>query len=296
MNKIKSMTGFGRAEASDEKHKITVEMKAVNHRYLDLSIRMPRKLNLFEARIRTLVKSYAVRGKVDLFVTCEDFSEEALALKYNETLAGAYVDYIQQMSQKFGIPNDLTAGRLAGFPEVLVMEHPEEDEETLWPLLEEALQKAGEAFAEQKTHEGERLAQDILQKLTDMEEQVSFIEERSPEVVKAYEERMAERMRELLEQTEVDEARLMTEAAIFADKTCVDEETVRLRSHITAMRQSLSKGTPEGVGRRLDFLAQEMNREANTTLSKCNDMDISATAITLKTEIEKIREQVQNIE
>ena len=293
---VKSMTGFGRAEAADERHKITVEIKAVNHRYLDLSLKMPKKFNLFESRIRALIKEYAERGKVDLFITCEDFAEDTFVLHYNAALAAEVVRGCRQMSEEFGLPFDLSASRLASFPDVLTMERQEEDEETVWPLLEQALREAGSAFAAQRTAEGAHLAEDILKKLTGMEEAVAEIEKCSPEVVAAYRERLAAKMKELLETPTVDEARLMTEVAIFADRTCVDEETVRLRGHIEAMRRTLTAGTGESVGRKLDFLAQEMNREANTTLSKCNNMDISATAISLKTEIEKIREQVQNIE
>lgn len=293
---VKSMTGFGRKETADERHKITVEMKAVNHRYLDINIRMPRKFNLFEARIRSLVKEYAERGKVDIFISCEDFGESAMSLRYNPVLAGEYVRYLREISESFGLPNDLTAGKLASYPDVLVMEQTEEDEEIIWPLLEEALRGAGVVFAGQKEAEGSRLEEDILRKLSGMEEKVSYIESRSPEVVEAYSRKLEEKIRELLGQTEIDESRLMMETAVFADKACVDEETVRLRSHIEAMRQALLGEQKEAVGRRLDFLAQEMNREANTTLSKSPDREISQAAIFLKTEIEKIREQIQNIE
>ena len=293
---IKSMTGFGRQEAEDDQHRIVVEMKSVNHRYLDLNLKMPKKFNLFEARIRQLIKDYAERGKVDLFITCEDFGEASFELHYNQELAAAYVTDIRRMSEEFGLPLDLSASRLAAFPDVLIMEHREEDEETLWPLLEQALRGAGEAFAAQREREGAMLASDILTKLGGMEENVAFIESRSPETVQEYRERLEGKMRELLESAPVDEARLMTEVAIFADKTCVDEEMVRLKTHIRGMQEALSGKTKESIGRRLDFLAQEMNREANTTLSKCSNMEISAAAIRLKTEIEKIREQVQNIE
>ncbi len=293
---IKSMTGFGRFEAVDEKHKIVTEIKSVNHRYLDLTIKMPRRFNRFEARIRTLMKEFAGRGKVDIFLSYEDYSDDNLVLHYNENLASEYLQYCRKMRDTFGVTDDVTASRLASFPDVLTMEQQEEDESTVWPALEAAIRGAGEAFASQRAEEGQRLAEDILGKLANMEEEVSFIEARSPQVVEEYRQRLSEKVRELLESATVDESRLMTEVAIFADKTCVDEETVRLRSHIHEMRKTLTDGNPEGIGRKLDFLAQEMNREANTTLSKCNDMDISGAAISLKTEIEKIREQVQNIE
>ena len=293
---IKSMTGFGRYEAADEKHKIVTEIKSVNHRYLDITLKMPRRFNRFEARIRTLMKEYAGRGKVDIFISYEDYSDDNLVLHYNENLASEYLQYCRQMRDFFGLTDDVTVSRLAGFPDVLTMEQQEEDETTVWPALEAAIRGAGSAFASQRAEEGQRLAEDILGKLTHMEELVGFVETRSPQVVTEYRERLTEKMKELLESASVDESRILTEAALFADKTCVDEETVRLRSHIQEMRKTLTDGNPEGIGRKLDFLAQEMNREANTTLSKCNDIDISGAAISLKTEIEKIREQVQNIE
>ncbi|MCD8010879.1 MAG: YicC family protein [Lachnospiraceae bacterium] len=293
---IRSMTGFGRYEASDDTHKILVEIKAVNHRYLDFNIKMPKKFCIFESRIRRVMKEYAVRGKLDVFISCEDFTDSQMCIRYNRSLAGEYMQYFREMHEEFGIEDDITVSRLASFPDVLVMEHQEEDEESLWPLLEEAVRGAGENFAAQRSREGEQLREDILAKLTGMEELVSQVERCSPQVVDEYRKRLEEKVRELLDTTEIDEARLMTEVAIFADKTCVDEETVRLRSHITGMQNTLSGEGDESVGRKLDFLAQEMNREANTILSKCNNMDISSTAIQIKTEIEKIREQVQNIE
>ncbi len=293
---VQSMTGFGRYEASDDTTKILVEIKAVNHRYLDFNIKMPRQFYLFESRIRSLMKEYASRGKIDLYISCENFSEDSGTLRYNSALAGEYMQYFRQMREEFGLPDDMTVSRLASFPDVLTREHGEEDADSLWPLLEEALRGAAERFAEQKTREGEKLRADILQKLVGMEQMVSVVEERSPQVVEDYRIRLEAKMRELLEGAEVDDTRLMTEVAAFSDKTCVDEETVRLRSHIEGMRRTLSDETRDSVGRRLDFLAQEMNREANTILSKCNDREVSSTAIGLKTEIEKIREQVQNIE
>ncbi|MCD8078155.1 MAG: YicC family protein [Lachnospiraceae bacterium] len=293
---IRSMTGFGRYEASDDTHKILVEIKAVDHRYLDFNIKMPKKFCVFESRIRRVMKEYAVRGKLDIFISCEDFTDSQMCIRYNRTLAGEYMKYFREMQEEFGIQDDITVSRLASFPDVLVMEHQEEDEESLWPLLEQAVRGAGESFAAQRSREGGQLREDILVKLSGMEDLVSQVETCSPQVVEEYRKRLEEKVRELLDTTEIDEARLMTEVAIFADKTCVDEETVRLRSHIAGMRKTLNEAGEDSVGRKLDFLAQEMNREANTILSKCSNMDISSTAIQIKTEIEKIREQVQNIE
>lgn len=293
---VKSMTGFGRAEISNEKQKMLVEMKAVNHRYLDINIKLPKKLNLFESRIRTMVKQFAERGKVDLFIICEDYTDEQFCLRYNQHLAGEYMEYFQQMSQEFGIENNIKVSDLARFPEVFSMERAQEDEESLWYLLEEAVKTSGVGFVEQRRAEGAQLKKDLLQKLTGMEEGVSYIEEHSPEVIQQYCDKLEAKVRELMESNTLDEARIMTEVTIFADKTCVDEETVRLRSHIRGMRDALQQENGESVGRKLDFIAQEMNREANTILSKCSNMDVSSVAIQLKTEIEKIREQVQNIE
>lgn len=293
---VKSMTGFGRAEISDEKHRILVEMKAVNHRYLDFNIKLPKKLYLFESRIRTEMKSYTERGKLDIFVSYEDFSDSQMVLRYHQQLAEEYMAYFRQMSEQFGIPNDISVSDIATLPEIFTMEQADEDEEYLWTLVQEAIRQAAARLVEQRVQEGSRLKQDILGKLCVMEKDVSFVEVRSPEIEEAYRERLNAKVRELLDGNSVDETRILTEVALFADKTCVDEETVRLRSHIAGMREALDQETGESVGRRLDFIAQEMNREANTILSKCGSMDVSAAAIRLKTEIEKIREQVQNIE
>ena len=291
---IKSMTGFGRGEATDASRKITVEMKSVNHRYLDVNIKMPKKLNFFEAAIRNELKNFISRGKVDIFITYEDFSESNVSVKYNEDVAAAYLKYLREMADKFELDNDVRVSTLSRYPEVFELEEQDVDEEALWSLLLEAIKQASEGFVETRIKEGENLKVDLVQKLDGMLEHVSFIEERSPEIVTEYKERLTAKVRELLEDTKIDEARLMTEVTIYADKVCVDEELVRLRSHIENMKQDLIAGG--SIGRKLDFLAQEMNREANTTLSKCNDLAISNHAIDLKTEIEKVREQIQNIE
>ena len=293
---VKSMTGFGRSEYLDENVRIAAEIKSVNHRYLEPGIRMPRRLNSFEAEIRNWVKTIASRGKVDLFITCESFENDSEEVRYNASLAEGYYGFMQEMSEKLGIENDITVSKLASFPDIFTIEKKDEDMDELWPLIRKTLEEAGAQFVAQREVEGERLKKDILGKLAGMEKEVAAIEALSPEIVKEYRNKLTERMREVLEGTPVDEARLLTEAAVFADKTCVDEETVRLSSHIKSMRNTLETGDSQGIGRKLDFIAQEMNREANTILSKCNNMDISATAIHLKGEIEKIREQVQNIE
>ena len=291
---LKSMTGFGRCEMATDEYKISVEMKAVNHRYLDLSIKMPKKFNYFEAAIRAQLKKYIQRGKVDVFISYEDYTDEKMSLKYNRSLAGEYMDYFRQMADELGIPNDATVMRLARCPEVFTMEQVPEDEEHMWQILEKAIGEAAEKFVETRTREGENLKQDLLGKLDYMVTLVDQIEERSPKIVEEYRAKLEDKVKELLEGSSVDEGRIAAEVVIFADKICTDEETVRLRSHIEATRKELTAGG--SVGRKLDFIAQEMNREANTILSKANDLEVSDKAIALKTEIEKVREQIQNIE
>ena len=291
---IKSMTGFGRCEIAEADRKITVEMKSVNHRYLDVTIKMPKKLNFFEAAIRTELKNYMQRGKVDLFITYEDFTESNVCVKYNKELAAEYMQYFGRMAEDFSLDNDIRISTLARFPEILTMEEQTVDEEQLWKLLDKALKGAAENFVETRIREGENLRNDLIAKLEGMLAHVDFITERSPEIIEEYKEKLTKKVEELLSDKQVDESRLLMEVTIFADKVCVDEELVRLRSHITATRDALLAGG--SIGRKLDFIAQEMNREANTILSKSSDLEISNRAIELKTEIEKVREQIQNIE
>ncbi|MFQ6961941.1 YicC/YloC family endoribonuclease [Clostridium sp. D5] len=291
---IKSMTGFGRCEIQKESRKFTVELKGVNHRYLDVNIRMPKKLNFFETSIRSLLKKYANRGKIDIFITYEDTSENQVSLKYNSSLAGEYLKYLKQMEEEFGLENDIRVSSLSRYPEVITMEEQCEDEEELWNGLKEALEGAFSQFVETRTNEGENLRRDILEKLDGMEKLVAYIEERSPEIMAEYRTKLETKVRELLADTQLEESRIAAEVILFADKICTDEEVVRLKSHIGHMRNTL--GEKEGIGRKLDFIAQEMNREANTILSKANDLEVSNCAIGLKTEIEKVREQIQNIE
>ena len=273
---------------------MTVEMKSVNHRYLDVNIKMPKKLNFFESAIRSLLKTYLQRGKVDLFITCEDLSETKGVLKYNRELATEYLSYLNQMSEEFGLENDVKAGALSRYPEVLVMEEAQDNEEELWKILEEALKGACVQMVETRSKEGENLKKDLLDKLDEMLEHVAFIEERSPQIVAEYRKKLMDKIQELLADAQIEESRLATEVIIFADKICVDEELVRLRSHIEHTKAVLQE--KDSVGRKLDFIAQEMNREANTILSKANDLEVSNRAIELKTGIEKVREQIQNIE
>lgn len=291
---IKSMTGYGRCEIQKDSRKYTVELKSVNHRYLDVNIRMPKKLNFFETAIRNLLKQYANRGKVDIFISYENLSEGEGALKYNQALAGEYLKYLKQMETDFSLENDIKVSALSRYPEVLTLEEQCEDEEELWEGLKEALTGAFVQFVDTREAEGRHLKKDILEKLDGMESLLSSVEERSPEIVSEYREKLENKVKELLADTQIEESRIAAEVILFADKICTDEEVVRLRSHVSHMKDTLEE--KEGIGRKLDFLAQEMNREANTILSKANDLEVSNYAIGLKTEIEKIREQIQNIE
>ena len=276
---IKSMTGFGRCEVTEGNRKYTVEMKSVNHRYLDVNIKMPKALNFFESTIRNLLKEYMERGKVDLYITFEDFSEDNFCLKYNEELAGEYLKHLTAMADKFGLDNDIKVSTLSRYPDVFTMEQVETDENELWAGLEKALRGAAEQFVESRIKEGEHLKNDLCAKLDNMLNYVDFIEERSPIIMKDYRERLENKVKELLEDKQIDDARIATEVT---------------RSHIKATKDALEAGG--SIGRKLDFIAQEMNREANTILSKANDLEISDTGINLKTDIEKVREQIQNIE
>lgn len=291
---IKSMTGFGRSEIVKGNRKISVEIKSVNHRYLEAGIKMPKKLNVFESRMRDLLKKYATRGKIDIFINYEDDSESQVNLKFNQNIADEYMAIFNNMSEKYNLKNDMTVGGLARFPEVITMDEVQEDEEELWHFIEEAMKAALEQFVNTRILEGENLKKDLLGKLDHMEELVAFVEKRSPEIMKEYRSKLESKVKELLGDTTIDESRIATEVIIYADKICVDEETVRLRSHIEHAKKCLNEDG--GIGRKMDFIAQEMNREANTTLSKANDIEISNAAIDLKTEIEKVREQIQNIE
>ncbi len=291
---IKSMTGFGRCEAAERDRKFTVEIKSVNHRYLDINIKMPKALNFFESSIRSELKNYISRGKVDVFVSYEDFSEKTSVVRYNREVAAEYLGYLRQMAEEFHLENDIRVSALSRFPEIFTMEEAAADQEELWKELCQALTGAAKMFVDSRVAEGEHLREDLTEKLEGMRKRVDFISEHSPQIVAEYRRRLEERVRELLGDAAVDEGRLLTEVTIFADKVCVDEEIVRLASHIDTTRNALLEGG--SIGRKLDFIAQEMNREANTILSKTSDLEISNCAIELKTEIEKVREQIQNIE
>lgn len=292
--KLKSMTGFGRAEVSNDQYRLSVEVKSVNSRFLDLSIKMPKKFNALEANIRNTVKEYISRGKVDLFITYESFSEKGKALRLDLPLAKEYLESMRTLVAALGVEDNVKVTNLAALPDVLVLSEESEDDEALWESLKPSLVSALERFSETRVMEGENLQKDLLGKLSEMEAIVNRIDARSPEITAAYEARLRAKVSELLEGTGIDEARIVQEVTIYSDKICTDEERVRLHSHIKNMRTKLQNGGL--VGRELDFVAQEMNREANTTLSKANDLIVSEDAIGLKTLIEKIREQIQNLE
>lgn len=292
---IRSMTGFGHGEVSNDKNqKVTVEMKSVNHRYCDISLKLPKKLAMFEANIRNIMKEYASRGKIDIYVSYEDLSETAVSLHYNQAMAEEYMQVFKKMQEDFNIETKITAEALAKYPEVVTIEEVQQDEEVWWELLEAALRQAAEKFVETRTIEGANLKRDLLGKLDQMAADVTFIEERSPQIIAEYRSKLEEKVKEFLEDLTIEENRIAAEVTLYADKIAVDEEIVRLQSHISSMTDVLE--SDESIGRKLDFMAQEMNREANTILSKSSDVDLADHAIELKTNVEKVREQIQNIE
>lgn len=292
---IRSMTGFGHEEVSNDKNqKVTVEMKSVNHRYCDISLKLPKKLAMFEANIRNIMKEYASRGKIDIYVSYEDLSETAVSLHYNQAMAEEYMQVFKKMQKDFNIETKITAEALAKYPEVVTIEEVQQDEEVWWELLEAALRQAAEKFVETRTIEGANLKRDLLGKLDQMAADVTFIEERSPQIIAEYRSKLEEKVKEFLEDSTIEENRIAAEVTLYADKIAVDEEIVRLQSHISSMTDVLE--SDESIGRKLDFMAQEMNREANTILSKSSDVDLADHAIELKTNVEKVREQIQNIE
>lgn len=291
---VKSMTGFGHAESVSEKRKLTVEMKSVNNRYLDVNIRMPKKFSAFEAQIRNVLKEYVSRGKVDVFITEETFAEGVGEVVLNTALARQYMDACNSISSELGIDGQVKITDIARFPEVITVREPETDEDELWAEINEVVRACAEKFNAARVTEGERLRADMTAKLQQMKSNVAYIEEHEPQIMADYRARLMKKLSDILEDRTVDESQLATALIVYSDKICTDEETVRLKSHITQMIDELGKD--ESVGRKLDFLAQEMNRESNTILSKAGDLATSNVGIELKTEVEKIREQIQNIE
>lgn len=291
---IKSMTGYGSAEGSCGGLEISLELKSVNNRYLDCSVRLPRNFLFAEETIRSEVQRRISRGKVDVFVNVASSGADDIVVAVNGALAKGYSEAVARIARELGLENSLTAYDVSRFPEVLSVEKRELDRDAIEAVLREICSQALDRFDSMRAAEGDRLCSDIAGRLDTIEALVSEVERRSPETVAEYRARLYRKMNEILQNRAIDEQRILTEAAIFADKTAVDEETVRLHSHISQLRGMLKSGSP--IGRKMDFLVQEFNREANTIGSKCADSAIARSVIELKSEIEKIREQVQNIE
>ena len=291
---IKSMTGYGKSEQTIDSLNVTVEIKSVNHRYFEFSSRVPREYGFLEEKLKKYCNSLITRGKVECYVSVEDLEEREMEVNVNETLAAGYVKALKELSERFGLKDDISAVTLSRYPDVITLHKASEDEERIWNAVKTVAETAVSKFIEMRETEGSKLRGDILSRADYIIECVEFIEGRSPETVREYNEKLKLRMKELLGDAAVDEQRLLNEAAIYADKIAVDEETVRLRSHISQLREFMNSS--EAIGRKLDFLVQEINREANTIGSKAQDVDIAKKVIAIKAEVEKIREQVQNIE
>ncbi len=291
---LKSMTGFGRASVEKDGYAVSVEIKSVNHRYFEFSCRLPRQYGFLEDKLKSHLASKISRGKVDCFLTVEALDIENAEVRVNHTLAGAYVNALDEISEKYGLSKDFGSASLARFPDVLILVKAEEDEELLWNITRDAVNSALEKFIEMREAEGAKMKADICSRCQFILNCVSFVEERSPLTVKEYNEKLISRVHDLLGDVSLDEGRILQEVAIFADKVAVAEETVRLRSHIAQLNTFLESDEP--VGRKMDFLVQEINREANTIGSKANDVEIARKVVEIKAEIEKIREQIQNIE
>ncbi|HPC99828.1 MAG TPA: YicC family protein [Acetivibrio sp.] len=291
---IKSMTGFGRGKIEDDGKELMVEIKTVNHRYCDIYIKMPRQISFMEDKVREIIRKNISRGKVDVYISYDDYGEDSKDIIIDKALAKAYSKSVEHLRDEFGLKDDISVSLIARFPDVLRVEKPEEDEEKIWSLLSEALKDALDALINMRQIEGEGLMLDLLERTTLIEKNIKEISIRAPEVVKEYKCKLENRIKELLDQQIVDENRIATEVAIFADRCNIDEELVRLGSHIKQLRETLRLSQP--VGRKLDFLLQELNREINTIGSKANDLIITNQVVEIKSELEKIREQIQNIE
>jgi len=288
------MTGYGKSEQTIDSLNVTVEIKSVNHRYFEFSARVPREYGFLEEKLKKYCNSLITRGKVECYVSVEDLEEREMEVNVNETLAAGYVKALKELSERFGLKDDISAVTLSRYPDVITLHKASEDEERIWNAVKTVAETAVSKFIEMRETEGSKLRGDILSRADYIIKCVEFIEGRSPETVREYNEKLKQRMKELLGDAAVDEQRLLNEAAIYADKIAVDEETVRLRSHISQLREFMNSS--EAIGRKLDFLVQEINREANTIGSKAQDVDIAKKVIAIKAEVEKIREQVQNIE
>lgn len=291
---IKSMTGFGRASKEIDGYVITVELKSVNHRYFEFNCRLPRQYGFVEDKLKSFINSRVSRGKVDCFLTIEALNTDDANVVVNHTLASAYVNALKEIADTYELKEDFGAASISRYSDVLIVKKAEDDEEKIWSYVKSAANEAVDKFIEMRTAEGAKMKDDVLSRSNYILECVSFIEERSPQTVKEYNEKLISRVHELLGDVSLDEGRILQEVAVFADKVAVAEETVRLRSHIEQLHSFLE--SEEAIGRKMDFLVQEMNREANTIGSKANDVDIARKVVDIKAEIEKIREQIQNIE
>ena len=291
---VKSMTGYGRASETLHMRGITIELKSVNHRFLDCNIKAPRALNFLEEAIKGTISSYVARGKVDVFVTIDYSEADNTKVTLNESLLKNYIDVFSLLNKQYNINDNISVGEIIRIPDMLTVEKEEDDAEELGADVLAILKEALESHSEMRIKEGVRLVDDIVGRLDLIEGLAHRVEERSPQCVTEYREKLEARMREILESATIEPQRILTEAAIFADKIAVDEETVRLHSHIAQFKEMLKKGG--AIGRKLDFLVQELNREVNTIGSKANDLEITSIVVDIKAEIEKIREQVQNIE
>ncbi len=291
---VRSMTGFGRAVRELDGYVISVELKSVNHRYFEFSVRCPRQYGFIEDKIKSFINSRVSRGKVECYISIEALNTEAASVVVNNTLATAYVSALKEIAQSYDLKEDFGAGTISRFPDVLVVKKADEDEERIWSLVKSVAEEAVDKFIEMRTTEGQRLYDDVYSRSEFILDCVSFVEDRSPQTVREYNDKLVERVHELLGDVSLDEGRILQEVAVYADKVAVAEETVRLRSHIEQLRAFLN--SEEAVGRKMDFLVQEINRETNTIGSKCNDVEIARKVVDMKAEIEKIREQIQNIE
>ena len=291
---VKSMTGYGRAVETVNGREFTVEIRSVNNRYLDCTVKMPRAISFAEESVKQIIKSAVSRGKVDVFISMNAEAADEVKVTLNKPVVEGYLSAMNEMAEAYGIRNDVTVTAIANMPDVFVVEKPDVDEEQLKADLLSVVEKAAESYNEMRATEGAALERDLRSRGETILGLVAQVEQLSPETVADYRRRLEEKMHEILEDKAFDEARILTEAAIFADKVAVDEETVRLRSHLEQMNAMLTNGG--AVGRKLDFLIQEMNREANTTGSKCSDVRVARIVVDIKAEIEKIREQTQNLE
>lgn len=291
---IKSMTGFGRAVAESDGYVITVEIKSVNHRYFEFSSRIPRQYGFLDDKLKSYINSRVSRGKVECYVSVEALNTEAAQVVVNNTLASAYVSALKELSENYGLKEDFGASTIARFQDVLVVKKAEEDEEKIWNYVKAVTDSALDKFIAMRTVEGEKMKEDISSRADYILSCVEYIEKRSPQTVKEYNDKLVERVHDLIGDVTLDEGRIIQEVAVYADKVAVAEETVRLRSHLDQLKAFINSDEP--VGRKMDFLVQEINRETNTIGSKANDVDIARKVVDIKAEVEKIREQIQNIE